>query len=296
MMLTKIRSARFRPNGFTDEKSLVEGIAKSCAFRKTAMLTGNYSVKESQGALSGNPRLLGEEMLLTIELAARVYGKCLESGITPPAVIIVPNDIVSGIFQSSEERIDFKAGYVLPGEIATLLGVHGLTQEPAYMFTRDYVSGREDVEVFRRIRQGLKDGSEKLAVIFESYAQNLASRALHRGRIFHEDEIEERPNGRRALCVPVDVIDTFSQELEFAASIVTITNPNGAPFCSFAAATLFRMFEKLGFEQMVNTFITNEYPCVDKAATAYRYLYGGTMEIRNIYLNGSAVELDDTIR
>jgi hypothetical protein len=46
---------------------------------------------------------------------------------------------------------------------------------------------------------------------------------------------------------------------------------------------------------MVNTFVLQEHPCVDNAAAAYRDLYGGKMGLRNIYMDGAKVAVDNTI-
>jgi hypothetical protein len=295
MMLTKVREAVFRPKGFRDENALVESIARGCAGKRTAMITGNYTVKEGPDTAAGDPRLLGEEMLLTIELAARAYGRCVELGIEPPAIVIVPNDIAPGIFADNQEERQFKAAYTLPREIACVLSAHGLASEPAYLFTRDFATGgRAPASALNGIRRRLKEGTEKLVVIIESFAQNLASKALAKRRAAHIDEAEAGPEGKRLLA-PVPITDTFSGALSLASPLVRITMPNGAPFCSFLAATLFREFEMLGFERMVNTFVTEEYPCVDKAAAAYKYMYGGKMAIRNIYLDGADVKVDSTI-
>ncbi|MCI0503704.1 hypothetical protein L0Y65_03255 [Candidatus Micrarchaeota archaeon] len=296
MMLTKIKEAAFRPKGFADENALIEGIARGCKDRRTAMLTGNYTVKEGPETREGDPRLLGEQMLLTIELAARVYGRCMDMGIETPAIILLPNDIAPGIFHDNTEERAFKASYSVPPEIISILSNHGLCEEPACFFLRDFsLPEMMKAAKLRSMRRQLKEGSVKLAAIFESYAQNLASKELRRGRMNNPEAIEVGLKGAKQILVPVGITDTFSGELQMASALVSITNPNGSPFCSFLAATLFREFESLGFERMVNTFVMNEYPCVDKAAAAYRYLYGGRMPIRNIYLEGADVVVDSTI-
>jgi hypothetical protein len=260
------------------------------------ILTANYTVKEGPETKEGDPRLLGEQMLLTIELAARVYGRCMDIGVETPAIILLPNDIAPGIFPDNAEARAFKASYSVPSEIISILSNRGLCEEPAYFFLKDFsLPEKRRAAQFRSMRKRLKDGSLKLAVIFESYAQNLASKILRRGRMDRSEAIEEGSNGARQIFVPAGITDTFSGELQLASSLVTITNPNGAPFCSFLAATLFREFESFGFERMVNTFVMNEYPCVDKAAAAYKYMYGGKMSIRNIYLEGANVVVDSTI-
>lgn len=296
MMLTNIREAKFTPKGFKDENALVESITRSCAGKRTAMITGNYTVKDGADTLMGDPRLLGSEMLLTIELAGRVYAKCVELGIEPPTIVLVPNDIAPGVFQSNDEERAFKAVYVLPDEITAILSAHGLSQEPIYFFLRDFTATTKSVKSWSKaMRRHLREGKEKLVVIFESFAQNLASKALARGKIMHGNEIGDGADGVKQILTPATVRDSFSGEAMLANTLVSITQQNGAPFCSFLAATLFREFEAFGFEQMVNTFLIQEYPCVDKAAAAYRYMYGGKMTIRNIYVDGITVEVDNTI-
>ncbi len=292
----KAQEATFRPAGFKDEKALVESIARGCRGRRTAMITGNYTVKEGPETVEGDPRLLGPEMLLTIELAGRVYAKCLELGIEPPAIILLPNDIAPGIFQSNQEERAFKAGYRMPDEIRAVLSAHGLGQEPLYFFVREFTKTTKITSSWAmEMRRRLRDGSDKLVVIFESFAQNLAAKALKRGKEMHENEICKGPGGTRQIVAPANVTDTFSGETMLSNTLVSIAHPNGAPFCSFLAASLFKEFEKLGFRHMVNTFVTQEYPCVDKAAAAYRYMHNGKMTIRNIYLEGEEVMADSTI-
>jgi hypothetical protein len=296
MMLKTIRETAITPRGFGSEKALVEGIARSCAGRKTAMITGNYTVMGSPETPEGDPRLLGRGMLLTIELAGRAYGKCVEMGIEPPTVVLLPNDIAPGLFESNREGREFKASYAVPEEITGLLSAHGLVHEPIYFFRRDFDVGQKQATgMLRLIRERLRGDGGNLVVIFESFAQNLASKALKRGRIIHGDEIIAGGGSGKAVLAPATARDSFSGQRMLASTLVQITRPNGAPFCSFLAATLFREFEMLGFQQMVNTFVMEEYPCVDKAAAAYKYLYGGRMAIRNIYMNGTTVEVDSTI-
>jgi hypothetical protein len=291
-----IRSAVFTPRGFKDQAALVESIAYSCRGKRTAMITGNYTVKEGPDTLESDPRLLGHEMLLTIELAGRVYGRCVELGIEPPAIVLVPNDIAPGIFQSNEEERAFKASYKVPGEITAVLSAHGLTREPLYFFLRDFAKSTKSIKSWAKmVRKQVREDKEKLIVMFESFAQNLASRALARGKIMHENEIGDGTGGVKQILAPATVKDSFSGEAMLTNTAVSVIQPNGAPFCSFLAATLFREFEALGFGQMVNTFVMQEYPCVDKAAAAYKYMYEGKMTIRNIYLEGTTVEVDNTI-
>ncbi|MFH0885301.1 MAG: hypothetical protein V1861_06340 [Candidatus Micrarchaeota archaeon] len=296
MMLIKIREAAFRPKGFKDENALLEGIARSCAVRRTIMITGNYTVKEGPDTPLGDPRLLGTEMLLTIELAARAYGRCVKLGIEPPTLVLLPNDIAPGVFESARERMEFKAAYALPQEVREILSAHGLPLEPEYFFNRDSEGAGNGISSWsRQIRKRLRETNGGLVVLFESFAQNLASKALKRGSAGHGEEMVSDGDGGKKIFTPTDIRDTFSGEIMLMNTLVSITHSNGAPFCSFLAATLFREFENLGFESMVNTFVMQEYPCVDKAAAAYKYMYGGKMAIRNIYLEGATVVLDNTI-
>jgi hypothetical protein len=296
MMLTKVREMAFKPRGFKDENALLEGIARGCALRRTVMVTGNYTPREGPDTPLGDPRLLGFEMLLTIELAARAYGRCVELGIEPPTIALLPNDIAPGLFDSAQERRDFKAAYSIPLDIGEVLSAHGIPIEPEYFFNRDFTgAGKAASSWGRQIRKRLRETDGKLVVLFESFAQNLASKALQRGSAGHMDEMVGGVDGGKRIFAPTDVRDTFSRETVLANTLVPITHGNGAPFCSFLAATLFREFETLGFESMVNTFVIQEYPCVDKAAAAYRYMYGGNMAIRNVYLEGAEVMIDSTI-
>lgn len=296
MMLSKIRETPFLPKGFKDENALLEGIARGCALRRTVMVTGNYTPREGPDTPLGDPRLLGIEMLLTIELAARAYGRCVKRGIKPPTIALLPNDIAPGLFDSAQERWDFKAAYSIPLGIGEILSAHGIPLEPEYFFNRDFTgAGKAASSWGRRIRKRLRETDGKLVVLFESFAQNLASKALQRGSAGHADEMESGVDGGKRIFIPTDIRDTFSREIVQANTLVPVTHGNGAPFCSFLAATLFREFESLGFESMVNTFVVQEYPCVDKAAAAYRYMYGGKMAIRNIYLDGAEVVVDSTI-
>jgi hypothetical protein len=296
MMLTKVREMAFKPRGFKDENALLDGIARGCALRRTVMVTGNYTPREGPDTHLGDPRLLGFEMLLTIELAARAYGRCVKMGIKPPTIALLPNDIAPGLFESAQERRDFKTAYSIPRDIGEILSAHGIPIEPEYFFNRDFTGAGKEVPSWgTRIRKRLRETDAKLMVIFESFAQNLASKALHGGSAGHADEMISGVDGGKRIFAPTDVRDTFSREIVLANTLVPITHGNGAPFCSFLAATLFREFERLGFESMVNTFVMQEYPCVDKAAAAYRYMYDGKMTVRNIYLKVATVIVDNTI-
>jgi len=294
--LVTVRNATFKPKGFPDEAALLESIVQSCKGARTAMLTANYVVKEGPNTEPDDPRLLGEKMLLTIELCARVHARCVSLGVDPPALVMVPNDLVPGTFSDLEEARGFKKDYRLPEEIAALLTEAGIRENPVYFFTRDFAKPRKKEESeWKELRRLIRNNGAGLIVVFESFAQNLATKRLNRGHVKHSEEIEKDDSGKRALIVPAPIVDTFSSRPQISTTAVTITNPNGSPFCSFLAATLMRELENLGFGQMVNTFVKEEYPCVDKAAAVYKYLYEGKMRVRNIYLDGENVVVDNSI-
>src|SRR5271157_1540326 len=103
-LLEKVHAARISPKGFQSEEAMVDDMVQSCRGKRTLMLTGNYTVREGPNTEPGDPRLLGDGMLLTIELCARAYKRCVEAGVEPPTVLLVPNDIVPETFQSFEEE------------------------------------------------------------------------------------------------------------------------------------------------------------------------------------------------
>ncbi|MFH0737139.1 MAG: hypothetical protein V1827_00650 [Candidatus Micrarchaeota archaeon] len=291
----KVKKTAIVPKGFKNEAALVDHIADSCQGKRTLMLTGNYVVGEGEDMLPDDPRLLGEKMLLTIELCLRVRERCIERGIMPPTLLLCPNDIAPGVFNDAEERRAFRVGYSIPEEIAELLkGRLSEPLEPVYMFSRD--PGATTVEIESRqmeLRRHIHDNHPPLVVLLEGNAQNWASRWLK--KTDSNPRLSETREGLKTL-VSATITDSYSGEPSSPSSqLVRVTHPNGAPFCSFIAATLFERFETLGFENMVNTFVSEEYPCVDKAAAAYRDIYGGTMTIRNIYLDESQVVADNTI-
>ncbi len=300
MLVAKVKAARITPKGFYGEEALLDDMVlmvRTCPRQRTLMLTGNYVVREGPNTEPGDPRLLGEEMLLTIELCARAYKRCVEAKVEPPTILLMSNDIVPETFESSEEERAFKKGYEVPAEIREILAAAGITQEPVYFFNRDFdASGKETAREMAGIRKRIAEGTEKLVVAFESFVQNLAGNVLSRGKIRYAEGIEREPSGRKRAIIPATIVDTFSEQPQLSPIAVTITNPNGAPYCSFLAATLFRQFENLGFETMTNAFVSQEYPCADKAAASYKHHFGGKMTIRNIYLNGASVVVDSTIK
>ena len=85
-LVAKVQAAEIIPKGFKNEAALIESIVDNCRGRRTVMLTGNYVVREGENVKQGDPRLLGEEMLLTIDLCARAVSRCVKAGIAPPAV------------------------------------------------------------------------------------------------------------------------------------------------------------------------------------------------------------------
>jgi len=297
-LVQEVRRAAIHHGAFRNEAAMVESLAESCRGKRTTLLTGSYTVREGPLTPAGDRRLLGLDMFLTIELCARVYRKCAESGIETPAIVLLPNDIAPGIFSSSEETQAFKRGYVLPGEVRALLMAAGLTQEPLYFFARRFDSPKDIQRELRLLRARIAEGSEKLIVTFESYAENLAAKSLKRGKLSNPRTILACSSSKeKGVIAPAVIVDNLSEDSEprHENRDVKLTHPNGAPFCSFLAATLFRELEKLGFEQMLNTFVPEEYPCVDKAAIAYRHLYEGKMRIRNIYLAMRSAELSEGV-
>jgi hypothetical protein len=296
LIVDRVQAARITPKGFKSEEAMLDSIVQSCRGKRTLMLTGNYAVKEGPNIEQGDRRLLGEDMLLTIELCARAYKRCVDAGVEPPAILLVPNDIIPETFQNFEEERAFKSAYTVPYEIRALLAAAGIAHEPVYFFNRDFnMPGEVIARRVAHIRDKITRGTEKLIVVFESFAQNLAAKALSRGKMKHAEEIESDHTGRKRAIVPASIVDTYSKAPQNPATAVTITNPNGSPYCSFLAATLFKEFEHLGFQQMVNTFVSEEHPCVDKAAAAYMHFHEGRMPIRNIYLDGSRIVVDSTI-
>lgn len=296
-LVTKVQASRIvPPPGYQNEEAMLDSIVNNCRGKQTLMQTGNYVVREGPNVESGDPRLLGEGMLMTIELCARVYRRCVDAGVWPPAILLIPNDIVPETFQSFAEERAFKKGYEVPAEIRALLAAAGMTQEPIYFFNRDFErSGKDTTKEFVAIRNRIAGGTEKLIVMFESFAQNLAAKALREGKMKHAKDIQSGSSGRKMAIVPANIFDTFSGKPRLSPQAVTITNPNGAPFCSFLAATLFREFERLGYENMISTMVKEEYPCLDKATASYKYHFEGKMAIRNIYLDGASVVVDSTI-
>ncbi len=293
--VAKVQASRISPKGFESEEAMLDSIAQSCRGKRSVMLTGNYVVREGPNIEQEDPRLLGEGMLLTVELCARTYRKCVGTGIEPPTLLLVPNDLVPETFASFEEERAFKSAYSIPDEIRAILAATGISQEPVYFFNRDFERAeQETAREFASIRKRISEGAEKLIVLFESFAQNLATRDIGRGKVKHVEDIEIEPSGRRKAIIPSAIVDTFSRQPQLSPIAITITNPNGAPYCSFLAATLFRQFERLGFDQMINSFVKEEHPCADKAAAAYKYLYEGKMSIRNIYMDGASVVVDIT--
>ncbi|NYZ77172.1 hypothetical protein H0O02_02550, partial [Candidatus Micrarchaeota archaeon] len=263
-LIAKIKNMRITPKGFASEAALLESIVNSCSGKRTIMLTGNYAVKEGPNITTGDPRLLGEDMFLTIELCARVHQKCAQQGIEPPALLLLPNDIVPGTFSCNAEERRFKEEFRLPEEISVLLRTSGMDCMPLYFFARDFSKTPKEInKELGAVRRQIRGGTEKLIVTFESFAQNVAGVALKRK--FPDHPFEEIPSHGKRTIAYANIADTFSNEPLFSAVAVTITNPNGAPYCSFLAATLFHNLEKLGFQQMINTFVMEEYPCVDKA-------------------------------
>ncbi len=316
-LVAKVQAAKITPKGFHSEEAMLDNIVtmvRTCPKKRTLMLTGNYVVRDGPNVGPGDPRLLGHEILLTIELCARAYKRCVEAKVEPPTILLVPNDIVPETFESFEEERAFKKEYEVPAEIRVLLAAAGMIQEPLYFFNRNFEkTGHDTASELALMRKRIAQGSEKLVVVFESFAQNLAAKALKKGTVKHAEDMQSESSGRRRAIIPTSIIDTFSMQprvclygteswLELgdkprlSSTGVPITNPNGAPSCSFLAATLFREFEDLGFELMTNTFVKEEYPCVDKAAAAYRHFHEGRMPIRNIYMDGAGVVVDNTIR
>ncbi len=297
-LVAKVQSSRIVPSpGYQNEEAMLDSIVKSCDLKQTLIQTGNYVVREGPNIESGDSRLLGEGMLMTIEFCARIYKRCVDAGVWPPAVLLVPNDIAPETFQSLAEERAFKKGYEIPVEVRALLAAAGMTSKPTYFFNRDFRrTEKETAREFNGIRNRIAaGGTAKLIVIFESFAQNLAAKALRTGRVKHAEDIQSEPSGRRRAIVPSSIVDTFSRRPQLSPQAVTITNPNGAPYCSFLAATVFREFERLGFENMISTMVKEEYPCLDKAAASYKYHFEGKMSIRNIYLDGASVFADSTI-
>lgn len=300
-LIREVRRAPIRHSAFSSEAALLDHLAESCRGKRIAMLTGNYTIREGPLTPPGDRRLLGPDMMLTIELCARVYEKCAETGIETPAIVLIPNDIAPGTFSSFEEAQAFKSAYVVPSEIRGVLAAAGLTHEPLYFFTRHFDSPKDIQCELRLLRARIAEGSEKLIVTFESFAENLAAKSLKRGRIRNAETIQlcDRTHYKRVVA-PAEIIDNLSEDHEptSLSADIQLTHANGAPYCSFLAATLFSEFERLGFQQMLNTFVPEEYPCVDKAAIAYRHLYEGKMRIRNIYLEsdgGALIVHDNTI-
>jgi len=295
-MLLEVISAKFIPKGFKDEAEFIESIVHLCKTKRTVLLTGNYVLKEGPNTESEDKRLLGKSMLLSVELCARVYRRCLESSVRLPTIAILPNDIVPGTFSDNNQVRAFKAKYLLPKEISTILAEAKVPKPPIYFFTRDFDAPQSQIQQrLMQMRKKISEGEGSVVVIFESFVQNLASSALGRGKIQHRKEVTHDSDGSQRILSRAIISDSYSGEEEQESTMVTLTNPNGAPFCSFLAATLFREFERLGFQQIVSSFVVDEYPCVDKAAAAYKYLYGGKMGIRNIHLDGRHVIIDNTV-
>ncbi|MEW6749221.1 MAG: hypothetical protein AB1295_05945 [Candidatus Micrarchaeota archaeon] len=288
------RHRRIIPRGFPSERLLIDNIALGCRGEKILMLTGNYTVRAAPDMEEDDSRLLGPEMLLTIDLCVRVFRRCQELGIKPPSLVLLPNDIAPGAFPDFREGQRFKAGYSVPESIQYLL--RGLYLEPIFLFNRDFELSPNEVRVrMEGLRRKISEGYEKLIIIFESYAQNLAAKMLSRRQLFKPGELMTAPDKSRRLLLPMRFTDNGTVTSMHSTVQVSITNPNGAPYCSFLAATLFHEFEKMGYTKAVNTFVTYEYPCVDKAAAAYRCIYGGKIPIRNLYLEGNEVIFDNTI-
>jgi hypothetical protein len=280
-----------RPKGFENEKILVDNIVSSCRKRRTAMITGNYVVKEGANTVSGDRRLLGNSMLSTVELCAKVIEECTKEGVQQPVLLIIPNDIVSGTFSSSDERRRYKAEYLLPREITAILRGYGISSKPTYFFTRDFSKSAARIkQEHDRTRREITNGNAEVVVMFESFAQNMASKELRKVGKSSVDKGYER------IRIALTAKDSFSGKGEERDTAVVIRNPNGSPFCSFIAANIFNEFEKLGFEQMVNTFVIDEHPCVDKAAGAYHSHFKGMMPIRNVYMDNNDVLVDNSIQ
>jgi len=297
MIFRDMLKTKIIPKGFPNETALVESIVHQCVGTRTAMITGNYALWAGPNIEEGDNRLLGTSMLLTIRLCAEVWHLCNEAGINPPTIFIIPNDILPGTFENNEEERKFKATYQLPEEITILFKLAGLCTEPLHYYVQDF--GLSDGETYKRmetLRRKIKNCRGDIPVItFESFLQNQATRTIRRGNISHQNEIQSTPIGKQILA-PAQIFDSFSGGPDLSPVAVRLTHPNGAPFCSLIAATFMHNLELLGFEQAINTFVSEEYPCVDKAAAAYRYIYGGKMAVRNIYLDRELVVIDSQLR
>jgi hypothetical protein len=296
MILRDMLKIKIVPKGFPSEAALVENIVGQCRGKKTAMLTGNYALWEGPNIEKGDNRLLGKSMLLTIQLCAKVWHSCIQAGTKPPTIFLLPNDLLPGTFESNEHERRFKANYQVPEEILFVLHSFGLDTEPVHYYLRDFNLDERTVRMHMQLlKRRISGGTEPLVVTFESFLQNQAACAISRGRLIHRSEIQSTPIGKQILT-PAQIFDSFSGGPDLSPVAVRLTHPNGAPFCSLIAATFMHNLELFGFEQAINTFVSEEYPCVDKAAAAYRYMYGGKMAIRNIYLDGEFVVMDSQLR